>query len=433
MSRPACLLSCFAVSMGCGTIYAFSAYAPQLSSQLGLSAKQIGTVGMAGNLAMSLSGPIAGAVVDVWGFTIPVIVSCVTTFFGYTIVRFSYDNSVSSMPLLSFALALIGIGATFAFSAAVRCAAANFARQRGFATAVTMAGYGVSAFVVTTLGRVARNLLSFLSFFPVSLMILFGQVVIANQPLTRATPRQYNDDYLGMVNLDDIPQEVHSRSRRTKQNEVGGIAMLKLPLFWSLATVLGFLAGTGQAYIYTCGYLVKALTIHGEDEGLAQTAQVSLLSLSNCAGRIIGGLLSDLCANNLRIDRAYVLVVATTLCIAASLSGYLVSTINTMWLTTVLTGSFYGIAFGCFPGIISDAFGMHRMSSNWGIIALSPIPVSFILITRMAAAFDANAVQGICVGSKCFKDAFVVHIALAISLYPILYFTIRRTRLSSSQ
>lgn len=429
MSRPACLVSCFAVSMGCGTIYAFSAYAPQLSSQLGFSAKQIGAVGMAGNLSMSISGPLAGAVVDIWGFTIPVIVSCVATFVGYTIIRICYDNVISSMLLLCFALTLIGIGATFAFSAAVRCAAANFPRQRGFATAITMAGYGVSAFVITTVGRLANNLLAFLSFFPVSLIILFGQVVIANQPLTRApTPRQYNDDYLGMVNLDDIPQEVHIRSGRPKQNEIGGSALLRTPLFWLLAVVLGILAGIGQAYIYTCGYLVKALTIHGEDEGIAQVTQVSLLSLANCAGRVFGGMLSDLCVNYFRLDRAYVLVVATTICLAASISGYTVPTIEMMWLTTVLTGSFYGVTFGCFPGIISDAFGMNRMSSNWGIVALSPIPFAFILIARMAAAFDSNATQGVCIGSRCFEKAFLVHIILGLLLYPILFFALRRTK-----
>ena len=48
------------VGLASGSNYVYSAYAPQLASQLVLSSTQVNLVGTAGNLGMYLTGPLYG-------------------------------------------------------------------------------------------------------------------------------------------------------------------------------------------------------------------------------------------------------------------------------------------------------------------------------------------------------------------------------------
>lgn len=444
-----CLVACFAVTLGCGTLYTYSAYSPQLSDRLTLSASTVNAIGMVGNFSMSLSGPFAGYIVDTFGFTYPIIISGFATSMGYAILYFAYERVWHSVSLLAGALLLLGIGATFAFSAAVKCAAVSFPQIRGTATAVTMSGYGLSAFAMSLIAQLtaetqsgsggAQHTLAVLGIVPTALLIVFGQIVIRSRP--RKHNRTMSEEYnLGAAPPDNLVDRIAERKQQESEHQ--GFALFKSKTFWLYFSMLGLMAGMGQAYIYTCGYIAKALVAEVLDPAKPltqdlvapiQTHQVAILSLSNCCGRLISGSLSDALKNNFKLSRTYSLFLSVSLCMAAMVTSSQVSNVDMLWLPTALSGLFYGTVFGAYPGIISDDFGVKRFSFNWGLVALAPIPFSSWLAIRIGKLYDANSESaGMCRGPRCFQGAYKLHIALSGVVFVLLVLALRVQKTSRS-
>lgn len=444
------------VALGCGTLYIYSAFAPQLSDRLKLSATQVSTIGIIGNLSMSISGPIAGLIVDRYGFVAPIVASAVCNLTGYSLVRILFVNGTAYVPLLALALVLIGFSSTFAFSASVKCAAVNCAQFRGFATSVVMAGYGLSAFVLSyTANRVVpedtEGFLSLLSFLPTALFIIFGPQVCKFDPLRHPVGKKRDDpddevidlmplqlapsdDLVGVPTMQpgtrgslDLTRE--AIIEQAKEVSVHWSELMKTPEFWCYSALLGFLAAMGQTYIYGCGYMVKALTMT-KNEHVWQSRQVAILSISNFGGRVLAGLLSDFFKNTCEARREWVLLPAITVCLITQIVAFHTGHLYTLSFLSTSTGLFYGLTFGSFPGIIGDAYGIKHFSSNWGIIAMSPIPVSYYLTRKLAKVYDAGSTNGVCIGPYCFQAAFKLTIILSVMLYGVLFYLLIRYRKS---
>lgn len=442
MWQAACMFSCFAVTLGCGTLYAYSAYAPQLSDRLHLTASTISAIGMTGNFAMSFSGPFVGIIVDKAGFALPVCTSILCTFVGYLIVLTCYNHVIQNVPLLAFALFLIGIGCTAAFSASVKCTAVNFPQIRGTATATTMSGYGLSAFALSLIAQItntsksssdnAGHMLTILVLVPTALMCFFGPVVIRSQP--RKHQRAVSDEY-SMVSVQSDSLVDRVSERHALEKDISGLKVLKQPIFVVYFLILGLLSGMGQAYIYTCGYIVKSLVASALNPGQEltqdlvspiQAHQVAVLSLANCTGRLINGTISDTLKTKFQLSRIYSLLLSSALCGAGMFVCSRLTDINSLWISTVIIGLFYGTVFGAFPGIISDSFGVRSLSSNWGLVALAPIPFTSLLSVRIGKLYDAKANSaGMCVGPACFASAFDLHIILSIVVFFLVVVAIR--------
>ncbi|KAF3903056.1 hypothetical protein ABW21_db0200194 [Orbilia brochopaga] len=122
-ARYVALAACTVVALSCGTNYVYSAYAPQLARELNLTTTESNIIGTAGNFGMYLSG-------------IPAV----------------FDSGVNiGVIWLAIFSALTGVGSCFAFSAAIKVAALNFPKNRGTATALPLAAFGLSAFFFSTL------------------------------------------------------------------------------------------------------------------------------------------------------------------------------------------------------------------------------------------------------------------------------------------
>lgn len=430
------LFSCFAVTLGCGTLYAFSAFAPQLSDRLpSLDASKISMIAMVGNFAMAFSGPFAGVIIDKTrvGTPVCIITSIVCSFSGYLLVLLCYKYVVASVPLLALALLLIGTGCTCAFSASVKCAAVNFPHMRGTATATTMSGYGLSAFAMSLLAQLTdrkgsdntEHILMVLTIVPTTLMCVFGPVVIRSQPKKHRAIEEYG---MPSMHSDTLVDRVAERHHHEK--EISGFKVLKQPIFFVYVCILGLLSGMGQSYIYTCGYIVKALVASvlapGQEltQGIVtpiQAHQVAILSLANCTGRLVSGTISDTLRTKLQLSRIYALFLSVTLCGVGMTMCKELHSVDDLWSTTVVVGLFYGTVFGAFPGIISDSFGVKCLSSNWGLVALAPIPATSFLAPRIGKLYDASAdASGKCVGPVCFAGAFNLHIILTFVTFGLV-------------
>lgn len=145
------------IALACGTNYGFSAWAPQFAEHLSLSATQINVVGNAGNLGMYAMGIPAGLLIDSKGPRWGVLLGCICLACGYFPLHGAYQAGGKgySFGLLCFFGFLTGVGSCSAFSASLKVCATNWPRHRGTATAFPLSGFGLSAFLFTTISGFA--------------------------------------------------------------------------------------------------------------------------------------------------------------------------------------------------------------------------------------------------------------------------------------
>ncbi|KAL2761267.1 hypothetical protein ACRALDRAFT_1045566 [Sodiomyces alcalophilus JCM 7366] len=100
----------------------------------------------------SLGVPI-GMFVDHRGQRPAVVGGALLLGLGYFPLHQAYEDATGTIAFLCFVSFLTGLGACMAFAAAVKTSALNWPRHRGTATAFPLAGFGLSAFFFSTLGR----------------------------------------------------------------------------------------------------------------------------------------------------------------------------------------------------------------------------------------------------------------------------------------
>lgn len=212
--------------------------------------------------------------------------------------------------------------------------------------------------------------------------------------------------------------------------------------FWAQFWVLGLLAGVGQMYIYCCGYIVRALVIYDSIAGGSgqspdgpeiarsiqsiQALQVALISISSFVGRLISGTVSDLLSQRLRVQRLWMVCVATGISLLANIS--IISFVTNawhLWVVSLSVGTAYGLMFGVFPTIVCDTFGIQHFSKNWGFVAISPVFTIFVFNRLFGKVYDHNSVPDgyslpfsstviaegtlVCLkGAGCYSRAFAI-------------------------
>ena len=202
-------------------------------------------------------------------------------------------------------------------------------------------------------------------------------------------------------------------SSMEEEHSVSTLDMLATSEFWMQTAVLGLLSGTGQMYIYCCGYIVRALVfgnpnIDPKSIGNIQSFQVGLISICSFAGRLISGILSDFFTKSMRIQRLWMVFIASLFGLAAHLSiVFFISDPFHLWITSSLVGLSYGMTFGVFPTIVCDTFGIRHFSKNWGIVAMSPVLPVYIFNNLFGSIYDKNSSfepgEGVALSHVCFK------------------------------
>lgn len=145
------ILSAALVSLGTGTPYLYSFWAPQFISQCQINAGSVSTLSYSLNIGSCILGPLAGYIVD-QSPKVACAIGSGATLLAYIVVKICYDRTIGNVPLISFALARIGFGSVAGFYAAVKCCTAMFPRNRGSATAIPIAMYALSAMIYSTIG-----------------------------------------------------------------------------------------------------------------------------------------------------------------------------------------------------------------------------------------------------------------------------------------
>ncbi|KAH9928843.1 major facilitator superfamily domain-containing protein [Fomitopsis serialis] len=503
-TRLASFTTCILVALASGTNYVFSAYAPQLGSRLGLTHTQLNVIGLSGNIGVYGSAPLWGRIVDTRGPRGLFIMGFFALLVGYLGIRHYYDRGLpdgsSTLSTLSICLLaafsfLTGIGGNGGLAGAMNSTAKSWPdRMRGSMNGVVISGFGLSAFLFSTIAHVAfpGNTSDFLLILAVgtALPMVLGFLVVRAIPLPHATagieeeafepssahahaPRpapsvaiaspalfrddtsrthllssyhHYHDetedgdaaeeadelipgytshgavasDYFVPANTESVAlsptrSQGRSRSRSAFSGRRGSARSYATPVvgleppnvhgkglfldidFWVMFSITALLAGTGLMYINNVGSISQALFATGNpdyDESKAgqwQATQVSIVSVTNCAGRFFVGMVADFVRNYLQRPRSFCITVVAAIFIVSQVTCYYVSTVENLWRASALLGLAYGCMFGLFPTICIEWFGLPHFSENWGFVSLAPMLGSNIFSLAFGRNLDAHA------------------------------------------
>ncbi|ODV77815.1 MFS general substrate transporter [Suhomyces tanzawaensis NRRL Y-17324] len=461
------LLSCTFLGLICGTLYLYSSYSPQFAHRLKYSVTDASSIALMGTLGVAVTGPVAGAVVDKTGYTIALVIGGLQIIIGYLSMKGQFDNEYGSVKLSAFLVFAIGSGSTFINSACLKCCAVNFPSIRGVATSLPLALYGLSAMFYSVLASIfypgdTSGFLGFLAYSAIVIFVICAPCVIScdwSQESKSLVTKPHPADSIEMSSLKPertpqlSPHVTIARSPGYQQieresMEISGMKLVKSSKFWLIFVVTGTLASLGQMYIYSVGYMVKAIVsfeannlepgsiFTPEVEGLIQRdqqLQVGLLSVANCAGRILSGVMGDVISQSFKKSRTRLLFLPCFGLMFTQILGFEITRPNDLSLDSLLTGLFYGYTFCIMPMIVGDLFGMENFSSNWGIVGLAPILPSFYFTSLFGKIYDANSspLSGVdeakselvcLIGKHCYNSIFKLTLFITfISLVCVVF------------
>ncbi|KAI0310364.1 major facilitator superfamily domain-containing protein [Amylostereum chailletii] len=167
--------------------------------------------------------------------------------------------------------------------------------------------------------------------------------------------------------------------------------------FWILCGINMLFSGTGLMYINNVGSIAQALFARGNPayDPLAasvwQAAQVSALSLTNFAGRILIGLAADATKARARLPRSCCLALVAALFVLAQ--GVLLRTqdVAHLWVASAALGLAYGGLFGLLPTLCIELFGLAHFSENWGYVSLFPVVGGNLFSLAFGRNLDAHS------------------------------------------
>ena len=184
---------------------------------------------------------------------------------------------------------------------------------------------------------------------------------------------------------------------------IAGLLSVDLLLF---CLVLFAGTGAGLTLINNLGALAKSL---GADKD-GQDVYVIVLSVSNCMGRLLVGVFSDVLAR--RLSRPWVFVACVVTMAAAQLTMAFATLENgLLFVGVAVTGAAYGSFWSLGPSLVADRFGVRSFASLYNVVSLWTAAASFLFSAEMAGAFYAArtpAGAASCVGVLCFQDTFLV-------------------------
>jgi MFS family permease len=155
-------------------------------------------------------------------------------------------------------------------------------------------------------------------------------------------------------------------------------------------------------------------------------------SLSNAAGRLIMGVMTDL--KPASIPAVALLLPCITLVTIGH--GMLIFTTNfvVLFIATILTGLSYGGQFAIVPVVLNRYFGDRHYGTNVGIQALSVAFGSLIMGFFSGKMYDANAgldPEGhadVCSGLRCYMGTFIMTAVVALVAHFFVIFLVRREK-----
>lgn len=444
------------MALSSGTLFVYSVFGTQLADKCGLDSSLAANLNISATVGTSVGGLLGGLVTDMYGTQIPVFSSLVFITSGYKWLHSLYNAGAEAQTWeLITAMFLVGLGSTSSYFAAIKAVTVSFPKYKGSAQSVTIASFAISSllysFVYSNIFH--GNVRKFLLFLSLSsaVMQLIGVLFIRVGGHKTEKPDPHDIELTELLPLilaasSSVNLEALNESKSTaislKHLEVRD--SLLHPIFIFHFAVMAVLQGIGQMYIYSVGFVVKALHyefVHGPGDHAdvptlhsIQALHVSLIAIFSFLGRVASGPMADSIVHKYKGQRQWVTVVGVVILFIGQFALSFpidtwsddLSTVNFLLsIISCIIGFAYGLTFTTFPGIVADLFSLKDYSVIWGILYSSTVPGLTIFTKVFGYIYDKHSdVIGddfICTkGSLCYVGTFELTSSLCVLVTGLL-------------
>lgn len=336
------------INLSIGVIYAWSVIKKSMVTDWGWTHAQANSAYTTGIVVWALALLIAGNLQDRFGPKR--VIQMGVTLVGLGLIASCFVKTPSAMVMTFGVCVATGIG--FTYACITPCCMKWFhPSKKGMVSGITVGGFGLAAvYLAPLVETLIRDFGISLTFFILGLGVLviaLPLTIWVDNPAKNYTPPP-------PAGLADKPGTAHRGHDYTWRQ----IVRTKQFYFLWVMFVLSSSAG-----VMMIGHLASIASVQA---GVANVAVlVSLLAISNAAGRVGGGILSD------KVGRknTMLLVFSTQLLNMIAFVHY--TDLALISLGTVIAGLSYGSLMSVFPSATADNWGMKGYGANYGVLYLA--------------------------------------------------------------
>ncbi|POS83417.1 hypothetical protein EPUL_003299 [Erysiphe pulchra] len=458
-----------------GSISTFSLYGHLLQTRLNYTQTQVNTVALAAQTTLCLSVSFVGYLCDRIQPAFISLSSAIIFGVGYLTAAFTYKNgansvfnqtgpSATSLWVMATSFIMIGLATTLILALASPIAAIGLS---GF----WQSQIGSKLFIERSPDGQKEEIDVFKYFiFLASILMVAGFVgflllkIADEQDLIKEAIGQHERNRLLENNKNSLGNQIDQSTSVSAFNDVGADPLqrnpskeekshflnlktamfVRDPTMWIFATGFLLVSGTGDAFITNLGTVVGTLNqSYKESDSLSTTVatQVSIVSLTSTAARLIFGSLTDVLApaptsnfdnrsahsivnrklrpSDFTISRIIFLIGSALILSAGQVflaAGFAQNHESRFWFVSMSIGFGYGAVFTLSPLIVSIVWGIENFGTNWGIIATTPVLcITFwdLIYSKIyeagtrSTSNDHHLENGIlCYGKACYSATF---------------------------
>jgi MFS family permease len=251
-----------------------------------------------------------------------------------------------------------GAGIGLGYAAATPAAVKWFPpAKKGLITGIVVAGFGLAPVYIAPLSRYLLTTQginrSFLIFGIVFLAVATLAAQFLNNPPTKPAPNQPSPSpAAGTPNTGSSVANAVTTDCTWRE-------MIRTPTFWSL--YLQYACGA-TAGLMIIGHVAKIVSVQSGGVIQAGFLFVALLAVFNAAGRVVGGVVSDI------IGRASAMIIVFALQATTLFFFDQFTSITAFLFGAALVGFNYGACLSLFPATAADYWGTRNLGLNYGIL-----------------------------------------------------------------